>query len=116
MNGTRWWRPPGSEAPDDAFRTLERGHLFRGDFVLDTILALLIACATMGALILMSMRADRRFSHRERLPMQWSFGGSVNWRAPRRVALALTPALALLCLLAAVVSTALLAPRPGQEG
>lgn len=84
--------------------------------MLDTILAVLIACASMGVLIAMSVRADSRFSHRERLPMQWSFGGSVNWTAPRRVALALTPTLALLCLLAAVVSTALLEPRPGQEG
>ncbi len=31
----------------------------------------------------------------DRLPMQWSANGTVNWRAPRLVAIAATPALML---------------------
>ena len=48
--------------------------------------------------------------------MQWSLDGSVNYAAPRAVALALTPVLATGSLAATVAMTHFLKPRPGQEG
>ena len=48
--------------------------------------------------------------------MQWSFSGSVNWTAPRPIALAFTPVLAAVILLAAVAGTLFLKPISGQEG
>jgi hypothetical protein len=47
-----------------------------------------IAVLTVAVLVAMSARANRRFKGEARLPMQWSFNGSVNWTAPRFVALA----------------------------
>lgn len=41
----------------------------------------------------MYARADRRFSHHPKLPMQWGFSGGPNWYAPRRLALIATPLL-----------------------
>jgi hypothetical protein len=76
----------------------------------------IIALMAIAVLIGMSLRANARFRDEPRLPMQWALDGSVNWSAPRRLALALTPALAS-CVLAAVVAiTLFLKPRPGQEG
>lgn len=48
--------------------------------------------------------------------MQRFFSGGVNWTAPRRLALAFTPFLAIFILSAAVFSTIAFKPRPGQEG
>lgn len=48
--------------------------------------------------------------------MQWSWDGTVNWTAPRRVALAFTPVLAALVLLFVGYLTTALEPREGQEG
>ena len=76
----------------------------------------LIGLMAVVALIGMSLRANARYRRHARLPMQWSFTGSVNWTAPRHLALALTPVLATCILVAAVASTLLLDPRPGQEG
>jgi hypothetical protein len=42
----------------------------------------------------MSLWANRQFSMLERLPMQWSLTGKVNWSASRRIALMFTPILA----------------------
>jgi predicted membrane-bound mannosyltransferase len=84
--------------------------------MLELISAILIACVTMIALIWLSLRADRRLKHLERLPMQWSLSGNPTWSAPRRIALSFTPALAALVLIAAVISVALLEPHPGQDG
>ena len=75
-----------------------------------------IAALTICVLAAMSIRANRRFRNEDRLPMQWSFSGSVNWTAPRAVALAFTPVLAAVVLLATVSLTTFLQPRPGQEG
>ncbi|OJU48184.1 MAG: hypothetical protein BGO03_07745 [Mesorhizobium sp. 61-13] len=47
----------------------------------------------------MSLWANRHFAKFERLPMQWSLTGKVNWSASRRLALMLTPVLATLTLL-----------------
>lgn len=75
-----------------------------------------IALIAAAVLITMSLRANARFQSESRLPMQWSFRGSVNWTAPRGVALAVTPTLAICILTAAVVSTLIFEPRRGQEG
>lgn len=78
---------------------------------------LLIALVVVVGLAAASIRANRRFSREERLPMQWSFTGKVNWTAPRRVALAFTPVLAAIILGAAVIAIELSGDaRPGQEG
>ena len=49
--------------------------------------------------------------------MQWSLEGTVNWTAPRRLALAFTPALGGLVIAAIALGVlASGAPRAGQEG
>ncbi len=75
-----------------------------------------LAALAVFALLAMSLRANRKFKDEDRLPMQWSFSSSVNWTDPRPIALALTPVLATVILLAAVASTLVLEPRSGQEG
>lgn len=75
-----------------------------------------IAAITIGVLVLMSVRANQLFKDEDRLPMQWSIDGSVNWTAPRPIALAFTPTLAAIILPATAALTTVLKPRPGQEG
>ena len=80
------------------------------------MIELLIALCVVALLAGGSAWAERRFRKVERLPMQWSLGGSVNWTAPRRLALAFTPTLGALVL----GSTAIMTlfgdlPRRGQE-
>ena len=65
-----------------------------------------ISLVTVLVLTLISVAANRKLRDRERLPMQWSIGGKVNWTAPRRIALAFTPALAGIVLLAAALGYA----------
>ena len=59
--------------------------------------------------------ADRRFRNEDRLPMQWSLTGEITWSAPRRVALAFIPALAVIVLAILGVIMLTLQPRAGQE-
>ena len=64
----------------------------------------------------LSVRANGRFRQHERLPMQWSLAGTVNWTAPRALALSLIPSLGT-GLLSFIVLLALnVRPRAGQEG
>lgn len=81
----------------------------------EAVAALLIMLITLAVLLRMSPRANSRFRNESRLPMQWWLDGSVNWTAPRPLALAFTPVLAALVLAAAVISTIFLEPRRGQE-
>jgi hypothetical protein len=81
-----------------------------------TMVQACIAVLAVIALIVMSLRANRRFMQNRRLPMQWSTSGSVNWTAPRLLALAFTPLLAAVVLLGATIATITTTPRPGQEG
>lgn len=60
----------------------------------------LILLAAVGAMIALSLRADRRFRAIDRLPMQWTLTGAVSWHAPRAVALAFTPVLGTILILA----------------
>ncbi len=75
-----------------------------------------IALIAMIVLVVMSRRANRRFAQESRLPMQWSLAGSVNWTAPRALALAFMPLLGAIILTATTVATITMTPRPGQEG
>lgn len=80
------------------------------------MIELLFIVGVVAALAVISLWADRRFRSLERLPMQWSVTGTVNWTAPRRLALAFTPAFAALVLGAVAVPILLgVKPRPGDE-
>ncbi|WP_153006288.1 hypothetical protein [Sphingomonas sanguinis] len=77
--------------------------------VIVSVISVLILCA-------LAYRADALFHSEERLPMQWWITGEVTWSAPRRLALAFMPALAIV-LLGFVTIMALNVPaRPGQSG
>lgn len=52
--------------------------------------AAILFVALMAAL---SLWANHRFYHHPRLPMQWSWRGTVNSAAPRALALSIMPAL-----------------------
>jgi len=75
----------------------------------------LIVIATLFILFLIWKRASFRFRENARLPMQWTFGGRVTWTAPRRIALAFIPVLAIVVLACALASSFLVEPRQGQE-
>lgn len=76
------------------------------------VLAIIIGLIMIG----LSVRANARFRAESRLPMQWSLSSSVNWTAPRIVALSFTPVLAIAILMLFVIGAMTLHPRPGQEG
>lgn len=76
----------------------------------------IIAAAIASIMVGLSVRANSRFRGEERLPMQWSISGSVNWTAPRVIALSFTPALAIGVLIFFVIGSMTMQPRPGQEG
>jgi hypothetical protein len=80
------------------------------------MLSAAIAILALAVLVWMSLVANARFKDQRQLPMQWSLTGSVNWTAPRPLALAFTPVLAALCLSATVALAIFVPPRPGQEG
>ena len=78
---------------------------------------IVLGIAIIFALVLagLSVWANARFRHHDRLPMQWSLAGTVNWTAPRALALSLTPALGT-GLLGFITLLALnVRPRAGQE-
>ncbi|SDA16109.1 hypothetical protein [Sphingomonas sp. NFR15] len=75
-----------------------------------------IACIFASVLIGLSVWANARFRPHERLPMQWSLAGTVNWTAPRVLALSFTPALAAVTLGFIALLALNVAPRVGQEG
>ena len=79
------------------------------------LMSVAVALVTIALLAAMSLRANRRFEMEPRLPMQWGLDGSVNWSAPRRVALAFMPVMAAICLLGITALTAFVKPRVGQE-
>lgn len=76
----------------------------------------LILLAAVGAMIALSLRADRRFRAIDRLPMQWTLTGAVSWHAPRAVALAFTPVLGTVLILVVGAMALWVPPRAGQEG
>ena len=76
------------------------------------IIAVLFALALFG----LARSANVRFRLEDRLPMQWWLDGNVTWSAPRPVALAFIPTLAIGVLLSFVVLSLCVQPRLGQEG
>lgn len=76
------------------------------------VIGLIVTVILVG----MSFLANERFQDRTRLPMQWLLNGDVTWTAPRRLALAFIPGLAIPIIWATVALTIFVAPRPGQEG
>ena len=64
----------------------------------------------------LAIRANNRLRGEARLPMQWWLGGEVIWSAPRPIALAFVPALAVLVFAGLTVIFFYTRPRPGQEG
>ncbi|MDF0542851.1 hypothetical protein N5J77_22775 [Sphingobium yanoikuyae] len=77
------------------------------------MLGLILTAVTILTLAAISYRANIRYGDEDRLPMQWSFKGEVNWSAPRRWALAFTPILAVICISPAAI---LLVTAPPSEG
>lgn len=82
---------------------------------------LIVAIIFTSAMVGLSMRANARFRHEKRLPMQWSLSRSkplsetINWSAPRVLALSFTPFLAVCTLVLFTIGAMTLTPRPGQE-
>jgi hypothetical protein len=68
------------------------------------------------ALFVLALRANLRLREEERLPMQWWLTGEVTWSAPRLIALALIPTLAIFVLTAYILLAENKLPRAGQEG
>jgi hypothetical protein len=64
---------------------------------------------------ILAYRANRHFHSESRLPMQWSLTGKVNWSAPRHLALAFMPVLAVALLGFVTVMSMNVPPRAGQE-
>ena len=75
-----------------------------------------VALVFGSAMVALSVSANLRFRNEARLPMQWSWSGTVNWSAPRVPALMFTPALAIFVLILFVAGAMNFDPRPGQEG
>lgn len=63
----------------------------------------------------LAVRANTRFRDIDRLPMQWWFTGEVTWSAPRPLALAFVPALAICVFVGFALLALNMRPRPGQE-
>lgn len=64
---------------------------------------------------MLAYRANTRFRSAARLPMQWGLTGKVTWSAPRAIALAFMPVLAVALLGFVTVMAMTVPPRPGQE-
>ncbi len=75
------------------------------------VTAILFCVALAGV----ALRADTRLRDEKRLPMQWWLDGEVTWSAPRAMALAFIPALALCVFTMLIILFASIPPRHGQE-
>lgn len=62
--------------------------------------AYMVGIGTVTVLVLVSLSAGRQLRHLAELPMQWGLDGKPTWSAPRYVALAFTPAVGSLIMLA----------------
>lgn len=76
---------------------------------------LIVSAVFVLVICVLAYRADNRFQNEPRLPMQWSFTGEVNWSAPRRLALAFMPMLAVALLGFFTFMSMNVSPRAGQE-
>ena len=78
--------------------------------------ALIVSVVFVLVICVIAYRADTRCYNEARLPMQWGFTGQVNWSAPRRLALAFMPMLAVALLGFFTVMSINVPPRAGQDG
>ena len=76
---------------------------------------LTIGCAFAAVMIWFALRANTRCSGERRLPMQWWLNGEVTWYAPRRVALAFIPTVAIIVFALYVALSLTTKPRAGDE-
>jgi hypothetical protein len=80
------------------------------------IASLPIALLGIAVMAVIAVRANRRFSDHERLPMQFWLDGTPTWTLPRKYGVAFIPVVGSVILLA--VATAIAfgpPPRAGQE-
>lgn len=73
--------------------------------------AIILLATYMAMAAWMYDRAQKRFRHRAKLPMQWGLNRRPNWYAPRHVALIVTPILGGIGFLAAALIVATM-PQP----
>lgn len=66
-------------------------------------------------LAVLALWANNRFRDEARLPMQWWLTGEVTWSAPRPLALAFVPALAVATFAIYALMGVKVPPRVGQE-
>lgn len=78
------------------------------------MVVLFIVFAFGLGMIGLAARANAHFRQESTLPMQWSLSGTVNWSAPRLVALSPIPALGIICL--TVVGIRGMNQHPGPAG
>lgn len=76
---------------------------------------LLVLLLFVAISVVVAVRANVRFRAVDRLPMQWSLTGEVNWFAPRRIALGIMPGLTFALLGVQVGLSLFVPPRAGQE-
>lgn len=76
---------------------------------------LVVSAIFVVILSALACRANIRFRNESRLPMQWGITGAVNWSAPRSVALAFIPILAIGVLGFQVFMALNVPARAGQE-
>ena len=74
-----------------------------------------IGSAFAAVMIWLALRANTRFSGERHLPMQWWLNGEVTWYAPRRLALAFIPTLAIIVFALYVGLSLTTKPRAGDE-
>ena len=77
---------------------------------------LIVSAVFVLVICVLAYRADMQFQNEAHLPMQWGFTGEVNWSAPRRLALAFMPMLAVALLGFFTFMSMEVPPRAGQEG
>ncbi len=77
---------------------------------------LVVSAVFVVILAAFAYRANTRFRSESRLPMQWGITGAVNWSAPRPIALAFIPILAIGVLGFQVFMAMNVPARTGQGG
>jgi hypothetical protein len=87
------------------------------NFVMEYSRMMILSIAFVFGLTLcgLGFRANEVFRNEQRLPMQWWLNGQVTWSAPRALALAFVPILAVSVLTMYVYFALSIVPRSGQK-
>ena len=75
--------------------------------------ACIVGVATVAVLVAISVGANQRLGNLTEIPMQWGLDGKPIWYAPRRLALAFTPAIGAIVLVAVALKTVVAHGKPG---